>query len=209
MLARKDKIVGRSPTGIAFLFKKNKITWLPRATASSSPASASTIAEHRRSTSETVAAKHVIIATGSKPRAAAGRRRSTTSTILDNDGALAFDAVPEAPRRDRRRRHRPRAGQRLAPAGLGGDDPRSAAGVPRRGRRDGREGSARRSSPKQGLDIQLGRQDHRGRRRAKNGVTVDYTDADGPAQNARVRPADRVGRPRAEHRRPRRRRRRA
>ena len=78
-----------------------------------------------------VQAKHVIIATGSKARHLPGIAVDN-ELVCDNEGALAFAAVPEAPRRDRRGRDRPGARQRLAPPGLRGHDPRGAADFPRR-----------------------------------------------------------------------------
>ncbi len=46
-------------------------------------------------------------------RPSCARRRSIGKNIVDSWGALEFDAVPEASRRDRRGRHRPRARQRV------------------------------------------------------------------------------------------------
>ena len=47
--------------------------------------------------------------------------------IVDSWNALEFDAVPDAPRRDRRRRHRPRTRQRVAAPGQRSDGARGAA----------------------------------------------------------------------------------
>ena len=140
MLARKDKVVAQNNDGILYLFKKNKITffhgmgsfagkegdlWKLRSPAPSRPSSS---------------AKHVIIATGSKPRALPGVAFDNVR-VLDNEGALAIPDVPQQARRRRRRRHRPRDGQRLAPARRRSDGARSAAGVPRRRRHGRRQGS--------------------------------------------------------------------
>jgi dihydrolipoamide dehydrogenase len=90
MLARKDAIVGKMTSGIAGLFKKNKVTWLQG---------------HGKLVSggttwkvdvggEVVEAKNVIIATGSKARHLPGVPVDN-KVICDNEGALAFDTVPE------------------------------------------------------------------------------------------------------------------
>ena len=89
---------------------------------------------------------------------------STTIRVLDNDGALAHRRGAEAPGRDRRRRHRPRDGQRLASTRRRGDRPRSAAGVPWRGRQRDRQGSAQ-ALHQAGSGDPPGREDHRGQGR--------------------------------------------
>jgi dihydrolipoamide dehydrogenase len=72
MQNRKDTIVGKMTKGIEFLFRKNKITWLKGFGRFVSGGDAYTIevsgAENTDSTKETITAKHVIIATGSKAR---------------------------------------------------------------------------------------------------------------------------------------------
>ena len=94
MLARKDRIVAQNNDGILYLFKKNKVTFFhgrgaftggnardgwSLAVAGAAPAA--------------LVARHVIVATGSKPRALPDvpidNRR-----VLDNAGALAIDEVP-------------------------------------------------------------------------------------------------------------------
>ncbi|HEU0187503.1 MAG TPA: dihydrolipoyl dehydrogenase, partial [Gallionellaceae bacterium] len=92
MLARKDKIVSDFTGGIAQLFKKNKVT-----------------AVHGRATllgregelwrvgvagGEELRGKHVIIATGSVPRALPQAAVDNVN-IVDNAGALGFGAVPK------------------------------------------------------------------------------------------------------------------
>src|SRR5258705_6918924 len=95
MLARKDKVVGQNNDGILYLFKKNKITFFhgfgsfagkegdlwKLAVAGAKPAE--------------LTAKHVIIATGSKPRPLPGVAFDNVR-VLDNEGALA---IPEVPRK--------------------------------------------------------------------------------------------------------------
>jgi len=69
MLARKDKVVGQNNDGILYLFKKNKITFLHgRGSFAGKEGDAWKITVEGPSAAE-ITAKHVIIATGSKPRA--------------------------------------------------------------------------------------------------------------------------------------------
>jgi len=95
MVRRKDNIVNQLTAGIKGLFKKNKVTllsghgrfvghendhWQVEVT---SPA-----------VSEIVAAKNVIIATGSRPRHLEGVPVDNR-IVCDNVGALSFDSVPQ------------------------------------------------------------------------------------------------------------------
>jgi len=94
MLARKEKVVAQNNDGILFLFKKNKVTYFngigsfagkdgeqwKLAVAGAKPAE--------------LAAKHVIVATGSKPRMLPGVTADNVR-ILDNEGALSIPAVPK------------------------------------------------------------------------------------------------------------------
>jgi dihydrolipoamide dehydrogenase len=90
MLERKDRIVGRMTSGIAGLFKKNRITWLQ----GHGKLLAGGTTWKLQAGEEPVEAKHVIIATGSKPRQLPGIPVDN-KLICDNEGALAFEAVPE------------------------------------------------------------------------------------------------------------------
>jgi dihydrolipoamide dehydrogenase len=90
MLERKDRIVGKMTGGIAGLFKKNKITWLRGHGKLVSGGTTWKIDV----ASEIVEAKNVVIATGSKARHLPGIPVDN-KVICDNEGALAFDAVPE------------------------------------------------------------------------------------------------------------------
>jgi dihydrolipoamide dehydrogenase len=90
MLERKDRIVGKMTSGIAGLFKKNKVTWLQGHGRLVSGGTTWKI----QVDSETVEANNVIIATGSKARHLPGIAVDN-KTICDNEGALAFDSVPE------------------------------------------------------------------------------------------------------------------
>src|SRR2546422_9284874 len=87
---RKDRIVSRMTSGVAGLFKKNKITWLQGHGKLVSGGTSWKI----QIDSETVEAKNVIIATGSKARHLPGVAVDN-KIICDSEGALAFDSVPE------------------------------------------------------------------------------------------------------------------
>jgi dihydrolipoamide dehydrogenase len=91
MLERKDRIVGKMTIGIAGLFKKNKVTWLQ---GHGKLVSGGTTWKIQIESSETVEAKNVILATGSKARHLPGVPVDN-KLICDNEGALAFDSVPE------------------------------------------------------------------------------------------------------------------
>jgi dihydrolipoamide dehydrogenase len=92
MLARKDKIVDSLTGGIAYLFKKNKVTSLHGHGRFVAGGESYQIEVVDGAKSETVSAKHVIVATGSVPRelpfAPVDNER-----ILDNAGALAIAEV--------------------------------------------------------------------------------------------------------------------
>src|SRR5712675_1210425 len=89
MLKRKDKVVKASNDGVLYLFKKNKITFFHGRGRFGKTPSEILVGE------ETLAAKNVIIATGSNPRALPGAEFDE-KLILSNSGALA---IPEVPKR--------------------------------------------------------------------------------------------------------------
>jgi dihydrolipoamide dehydrogenase len=92
MLARKDKIVSDFTLGIGHLFKKNKVTSLHgRAQLLGREGDVWRIAV---ADGEEVRAKHVIIATGSTPRALP-QAPFDGARIVDNSGALSFTEVPK------------------------------------------------------------------------------------------------------------------
>ena len=90
MQARKDAIVTKMTKGIEYLFKKNKVTWFQGFGRFASAGDAYTIQAGK----ETLQAKHVIVATGSKARHLPNIAVDN-ETICDNEGALAFAAVPK------------------------------------------------------------------------------------------------------------------
>src|SRR5690349_11506559 len=95
MLARKDGIVEKMTKGIEFLFRKNKITWLKgHGKFTGKNAAGVQIEVSGEGETEVVTAKNVIIATGSKARHLPGIPVDN-KLIADNEGALAFDAVPK------------------------------------------------------------------------------------------------------------------
>lgn len=95
MLDRKEKIVAKMTGGIAGLFKKNKVTWLQgHGKLAGKAAEGWQVSVIGGKQAETVTAKHVIVATGSKARHLPGVPVDNV-LICDNEGALSFDAVPE------------------------------------------------------------------------------------------------------------------
>jgi dihydrolipoamide dehydrogenase len=94
MQSRKDGIVSKMTKGIEFLFRKNKVTWLKGFGKFVSGGDVYTIEIANGDAKETVTAKHVIVATGSKARHLPGITVDNVN-ICDNEGALALGAVPK------------------------------------------------------------------------------------------------------------------
>jgi dihydrolipoamide dehydrogenase len=95
MLARKDAIVEKMTSGIEFLFKKNKITWLKGHGKFAGKTDAGVQIEvSGEGETEVVTAKNVIIATGSKARHLPGVPVDNV-IVADNEGALTFDSTPK------------------------------------------------------------------------------------------------------------------
>src|SRR5688572_4184181 len=95
MQARKDAIVTKMTKGIEYLFKKNKITWLPGfARFTAAAGDLYTIDAGDGKNAETIQAKHVIVATGSRARHLPNVTVDN-ELVCDNEGALAFSAVPK------------------------------------------------------------------------------------------------------------------
>jgi dihydrolipoamide dehydrogenase len=86
MMKRKDKVVKANNDGIVYLFKKNKIAFFHGRGSFVKP-------NEIRVGEETLQAKHVIVATGSNPRALPGAEFDE-KLILSNTGALALGEVP-------------------------------------------------------------------------------------------------------------------
>jgi dihydrolipoamide dehydrogenase len=91
MLSRKDSVVKQNNDGIVYLFKKNKVAFFH---GRGSFVSAANGSYEISAGEETIAAKHVIVATGSNARQLPGTPFDE-DTILSNDGALRITGVPK------------------------------------------------------------------------------------------------------------------
>jgi dihydrolipoamide dehydrogenase len=91
MLKRKDGVVKQNNDGIVYLLKKNKITFFH---GRGSFVKAAGGGYEIKAGEETINAKHVILATGSNPRALPGAPFDE-DRILSNDGALRIPGVPK------------------------------------------------------------------------------------------------------------------
>lgn len=91
MIERKDKVVQSLTDGIEYLFRKNKITWLP----GHARLISNEIIEWtpHGGSPDTIAAKYIIIATGSVPRELPNVAVDGTH-IVDSAGAMEFKEVP-------------------------------------------------------------------------------------------------------------------
>ena len=92
MLKRKDLIIKKLTTGIKGLFKANGVTALA-GVGRAVTASEVEFTDHEGA-SEIIQARHIVIATGSVP-VDIPPTPINGKTIVDNAGALAFEAVPE------------------------------------------------------------------------------------------------------------------
>jgi dihydrolipoamide dehydrogenase len=88
MMARKDEVVKANVNGVAFLFKKNKVTWLKGEARFTAPG---TIMVEDQS----YQAKHIVIATGSESVSLPGVDVDER-TIVSSTGALTFETVPQS-----------------------------------------------------------------------------------------------------------------
>ncbi len=182
MLVRKDAVVKQNNDGILYLFKKNKVTFFH---GRGSFAGAAKEGVYEINVSEPanaqIAAKHVIIATGSNARALPGAAFDE-KLILSNDGALRMGDVPK----------------KLGVIGAGviglemgsvwrrlGADVTVLEGLPTfLGAVDEQIAKeAAKLFKKQGLNISLGVKVG-AIKPGKNDVTVEYTTADGKAETA-------------------------
>ena len=180
MLARKDKVVKQNNDGIVYLFKKNKVEFFHgRGSFVKTGADGCEIKVTGKA-AENIIGKHVIIATGSNPRALPGAAFDE-KLVLSNTGALA---IPEAPKRLGvigagviglemgsvwRRLGAEVTILEALPAFLGAVDEQIAK-------------EAAKVFAKQGLAIQTGVKISKVT--AKKSVTVEYTDSAGAAQSA-------------------------
>ncbi len=94
MLGRKDGVVKQNNDGILYLFKKNKVTFFHGRGSFAKAADGAYEISVTGASTETITAKHVIVATGSNPRALPDLPFDE-KLILSNTGALAIDTVPK------------------------------------------------------------------------------------------------------------------
>ncbi|MEN3294500.1 MAG: dihydrolipoamide dehydrogenase [Burkholderiales bacterium] len=181
MLSRKDNVVKQNNDGILYLFKKNKVAFFHgRGLFVKADANGYEI-KVTGASEESISGKHIILATGSNPRALPGADFDE-KLILSNTGALAIDAVPkklgvigagviglEMGSVWRRLGAEVTVLEAL-PAFLGAVDDQIAK-------------EAHKLFTKQGLAINLGVKIG-AITRGKKDVTVEYTDAKGTAQKA-------------------------
>jgi dihydrolipoamide dehydrogenase len=96
MLARKDKVVAQNNDGILYLFKKHGIAFLHgRGAFKGGSANDGWIVSVEGPSAGDIVAKHVIVATGSRPRPLPGIAIDNVR-VLDNAGALAIPDVPKS-----------------------------------------------------------------------------------------------------------------
>ena len=94
MIARKDGVVKQNNDGILYLFKKNKVTFFHGRGSFVSAADGGYQIKVAGAAEEVVAAKQVVVATGSNARVLPGADFDEVN-VLSNDGALRVGAVPK------------------------------------------------------------------------------------------------------------------
>ncbi len=181
MQARKGKVVQQNNDGISYLFKKNKVaSFLGLGSFAGKVDGGYEIKVTREGAAEeTIVGKHVVVATGSNPRALPGASFDE-KLVLSNTGALSIAAVPkklgligagviglEMGSVWRRLGAEVTVLEAL-PAFLGAVDEQVAK-------------EARKAFDKQGLSVTLGVKVGKVTT-AKDSVTVEYADAEGKAQ---------------------------
>ena len=183
MLGRKDAVVKQNNDGILYLFKKNKITFFHGRGSFVSATDGSYEIKVDGVKSETLSTRQVVVATGSTARPLPGVAFDE-ERILSNDGALRIGAIPK----------------KLGVIGAGviglemgsvwrrlGAEVTILEGLPAfLGAVDQQIAKeAQKAFIKQGLKIELGVKVGQ-IKKARNGVTVAYTDAKGGAQSLAV-----------------------
>jgi dihydrolipoamide dehydrogenase len=93
MLERKDKVVRQNNEGILYLFKKNKVAFFHGHGSFAGGGADGWEIKVEGGNEDMLSARHVIVATGSSPRALPGAKFDN-NLILDNEGALAMPEVP-------------------------------------------------------------------------------------------------------------------
>lgn len=95
LIGRKDTVVQQNNDGIQYLFKKNKVTFLVgKGSFVGKEADGTYKIKVDGKNAQELVAKHVIVATGSAPRALPGLAFDEEQ-ILSNDGALRMSSVPK------------------------------------------------------------------------------------------------------------------
>jgi len=94
MLGRKNTVVKQNNDGILYLFKKNKVAFFHGRGSFTKAVDGGYEVAVAGDKPDVLTAKHVIVATGSNPRALTGAAFDE-ETILSNDGALRIPAVPK------------------------------------------------------------------------------------------------------------------
>ena len=94
MLARKDRVVAQNNDGILYLFKKNKVAYFHGFGSFAGKEGENWKINVAGAKPAALVATHVIVATGSKPRALPGVAIDNVR-VLDNEGALAIPSVPK------------------------------------------------------------------------------------------------------------------
>jgi dihydrolipoamide dehydrogenase len=179
MLGRKDTVITQNNEGILYLFKKNKVSFFHGLGVFSKALADGYEVEVQGAAPVTLSAKHIIIATGSNPRALPGTPFDEIN-VLSNDGALRIPTVPktlgvigsgviglEMGSVWRRLGAQVTVLEAL-PTFLGGVDEQIAK-------------EAHKAFKKQGLNIELGVKISE-IKNGKKGVSVAYTNAKGEAQ---------------------------
>jgi dihydrolipoamide dehydrogenase len=92
MMAQKNKVVEANTAGVVFLFKKNKVEWIKGAARIAAPGKVEVALN--AGGNQTLAARHIVIATGSDSMPLAGVGVDEKS-IVTSTGALALPAVPK------------------------------------------------------------------------------------------------------------------
>ena len=94
MLARKDGVVDGLTKGIDFLFKKNKVTRIQGAATITAPGEVTVTPTNGSGTSQVLAARRILIATGSESMPLPGIEIDE-KRVVSSTGALSLAAVPK------------------------------------------------------------------------------------------------------------------
>lgn len=94
MIARKDNVVKQNNDGILYLFKKNKISFYHGTGAFTKAVDGGYEIQVTGKDNETLSGQHIIVATGSNPRALPGTPFDEKQ-ILSNTGALSLKQIPK------------------------------------------------------------------------------------------------------------------